>query len=313
MNPLVTIIIPTYNRADLIGETLHSVLNQTHKNWECIIVDDNSSDNTFFLVNEFVKNDDRFVYILKAESYHSGASSSRNIGLINAKGDFIQFLDSDDILASNKLEAQLHLLQNQSKFSLVTCKWGFFERTDKYFEVFKEKSDFRNFENIKDYFDLIGRDGGFFPCHVFLFHKVLAEKVGFWNESISMNDDGEFFFRILSNADQIIFSPETFVLYRQGNGANLSALNSLIKANDLVESWKIIELLYCEKYGEINSLYLTRKKGNVYNELKSLFPKVIEQNKVFFKKEISEDTLKLKLKKFKKRIIVKLKFIFKKN
>ena len=75
MNHLVTIIIPTYNRAFLISDTLHCLLRQTHSNWECIIVDDNSTDNTYSIVNEFIKKDDRFIYILKSKDSKKGASS----------------------------------------------------------------------------------------------------------------------------------------------------------------------------------------------------------------------------------------------
>ena len=262
---------------------------------------------------KLIKKDDRFIYILKSKDSKKGASSSRNLGLIKAKGAYIQFLDSDDILANNKLEEQLKILRNQSEYAISTCRWGFFETETKPFKVFENNADFKKFENIKEYFDLIGQNGGFFPCHCFLLRKEMINKTGFWNENLSMNDDGEFFFRVLLNANKIIFCEETHVLYRIENGLNnnLSKLNSLAKADDLISSWKIIETLYIKKYNEIDSSYLNKKKGAVYNQLKNKYPNIINQNKVFFRKQIQEDNLMLKFKKLKKKILLKLFFFFK--
>lgn len=107
MKQLVSIIIPTYNRAHLIGETLDSVLVQTYNNWECIIVDDVSADNTFDVVTNYLKKDDRFKYLVRPIAKIKGPSACRNIGLANAQGEFILFLDSDDIIADFCLEERV--------------------------------------------------------------------------------------------------------------------------------------------------------------------------------------------------------------
>ena len=97
-NPLVSIIIPTFNRAQLIGETLDSVFAQTYENWECIIVDDGSTDNTENVVSEYVKKDSRFQFMKRAMDTIKGAPTCRNIGLFNSTGFYVIFLDSDDVL-----------------------------------------------------------------------------------------------------------------------------------------------------------------------------------------------------------------------
>jgi len=107
MNPLVSIIIPTYNRAHLIGETLDSVLAQTYQNWECIIVDDGSSDNTDEVVGAYVKKDSRFKYYHRPDEHLIGANGARNYGIIKSQGDFLNFLDSDDYLHPFTLEDKL--------------------------------------------------------------------------------------------------------------------------------------------------------------------------------------------------------------
>lgn len=105
--PLVSIIIPTYNRAYLIGETLDSVLAQTYQNWECIVVDDGSSDNTDELMAKYMKKDSRFQYHHRPKGRLSGGNAARNYGFEMSSGEFIQWFDSDDLMHPKKLERNL--------------------------------------------------------------------------------------------------------------------------------------------------------------------------------------------------------------
>lgn len=105
MNELVSIIMPSYNTAKFIADTIQSVLNQTYTNWELIIVDDCSNDNTDEIVSNF---QDERIHYLKNE-LNSGAAVSRNRALKEAKGKWIAFLDSDDLWMSEKLEKQAKL------------------------------------------------------------------------------------------------------------------------------------------------------------------------------------------------------------
>lgn len=312
MSPLVSIIIPTYNRAELLRETLDSVAAQTFSDWECIVIDDNSTDDTLSMLKEYAAKDSRFQYLMKSNQRQKNAATSRNIGLENAKGTYIQFLDSDDLLAQNKLEIQINQLQKATKFTVAACKWGFFESSEKPFELFQNCADYRDFHSPKEYFDLIGLQGGFYPLHSFLIRKELVDFSGFWNEKLTMNDDGEFFFRQLIHADKIIFSEETHVLYRipEDKSNKLSTLNSLSKANSLIDSWKIIESLYIEKYKETNADYLNKKKKSVYFEIKRTYPLLIAQHKLFFLNEIKADNLLFKWKKLKKKIRVRIQYLF---
>lgn len=121
-SPKISIIIPTYNRAHLILETLESVLKQTFKSWECIIVDDQSTDNTIEVVNPFLV-DKRFFFTTKPKGYSKGANASRNYGLEISTGDYIFWFDSDDIIHPNTFE----LCMNELLFKEIDfCK---FERT----------------------------------------------------------------------------------------------------------------------------------------------------------------------------------------
>jgi len=126
MNPLVSIIIPTYNRAYLINETLDSIIAQTYKNWECIIVDDGSTDNTVEVVNEYLKKDIRFQLHHRPKNRLKGGNAARNYGYEVCKGEFVNWFDSDDIMESTKIEIQLNgLIENDFDFSV--CQTLVFE------------------------------------------------------------------------------------------------------------------------------------------------------------------------------------------
>ena len=104
MNQLVSIIIPTYNRAHLIGETLDSILAQTYTNWECIIIDDGSSDDTLEVIDNYIKKDNRFQYYRRPVERSKGPNVCRNFGYELSKGEYINWFDSDDVMLPTFLE-----------------------------------------------------------------------------------------------------------------------------------------------------------------------------------------------------------------
>ena len=127
-NPLVSIIIPTYNRAHLIGETLDSVLAQTYTNWECIIVDDGSTDNTDEVVDNYIKRDARFQFHHRPPDRLAGGNAARNYGFEMSKGEYVNWFDDDDIMCQNKLGVQVNELVN-SNYVFSVCQTLVFENT----------------------------------------------------------------------------------------------------------------------------------------------------------------------------------------
>lgn len=105
--PLVSIIIPTYNRAHIIDETLHSVLSQSYDNWECIVVDDVSTDDTESTMRLFLEKDPRIHFCTRPENSPKGPSACRNFGYDQSKGEFIQWFDSDDLMHPHKLKLKV--------------------------------------------------------------------------------------------------------------------------------------------------------------------------------------------------------------
>jgi glycosyltransferase involved in cell wall biosynthesis len=108
MTPLISIIIPTYNSAELIGAAIDSVLAQTYQNWECIIVDDGSTDNTLKLCNQYIKLDSRVKYLYQENGKQGKA---RNLGISKANGFYLAFLDADDLWLPEKLSVQIVQIQ----------------------------------------------------------------------------------------------------------------------------------------------------------------------------------------------------------
>lgn len=116
---LVSIIIPCYNQAQYLSEALQSVLEQTYTNWECIIINDGSSDDIEVVAKKWLQVDKRLQYI---SSINKGVSAARNLGISNAKGEFILPLDADDKINSKYIELAIDAFENDKKLSLVYCK-----------------------------------------------------------------------------------------------------------------------------------------------------------------------------------------------
>ncbi len=109
-NYLVSIVIPNFNKGQFLKETLESIINQNYENWECIIVDDHSTDNSWGILTEFAEKDNRINIFKRPGELSKGGNSCRNFALSKANGEFIQFFDSDDIMESDLLERRVEVL-----------------------------------------------------------------------------------------------------------------------------------------------------------------------------------------------------------
>jgi len=241
MQPLVSIIIPTYNRANLIGETLESVLAQTYTNWECIIVDDGSTDNTDEVVVEYVKKDSRFQYYHRSKDIKKGASSCRNIGFELSLGEYIQYLDADDLIHSCKLEFQLKkMIENYVDISF--SKWVNFSYNKNTHSPFRfENIDFTKPKTGKDLMISFGMNNWFVPQMSWLIKRSIIHKAGLWNADLTNNDDGEFFSRVLYYSEKLICLDEVYAYYRVLPNSSLSKLDSEEKINSAFKSYQLIE------------------------------------------------------------------------
>lgn len=234
---LVSIIIPTYNRGGLIGETLDSVLAQTYENWECIIVDDGSTDFTEELLLFYSEKDPRIKYHHRPKNKERGANVCRNYGFKLSQGEYIQYLDSDDLISQSKIEEQMILLKDNPD-ALATTRWGVFQDNER--DYFNDLPSYQTFTDPECFLSAMFRSHGYFPPHAYLIPRTGIEKTGGWNEYLSINQDGEFMIRIICNCKIFLFSDKSYVLYRLSRKDSVSVINQK-NIFDFYHSWKLIE------------------------------------------------------------------------
>lgn len=192
--PLISIIIPTYNRTHLIGETLDSVLAQTYANWECIVVDDGSTDNTDEVLKNYCQKDKRIQYHHRPIDRPKGANACRNYGFELSKGKYIQFLDSDDVLESFCFEERVAYYLRDSSLDLLIRDTGLLNDSVKIYKSINkdpDKSDRENYLRLFLCYDI--------PWHTSscLYSKKLLNICRF-DENLSRFQDVSFNIKILS-------------------------------------------------------------------------------------------------------------------
>ncbi|WP_373058661.1 glycosyltransferase family 2 protein [Zunongwangia sp. H14] len=282
MKPEISVIIPTYNRAHTLPETLQSVLDQSFVNWECLIVDDGSSDDTRSAISSFLLKDKRFVFIERPADKEKGAAACRNIGLEAAKGKYIQFLDSDDLIAANKLQSQLEALKKISAQSIATCKWGRMKPRWNVPQIYKSLPSYNSTARPEKLLTTFGKRFTYFPLHVYLIPLNLIRKAGVWNETLSVNDDGEFICRIILNASEITFVQNTYVIYKQGAGNRLNGALTTEGIKSYIEAWQLIEENIFQNTGIENHILVRQAKHSFFERIKTEFPEVVLKYKDFF-------------------------------
>lgn len=139
---MVSVIIPVFNREITLEETLQSVKNQTYSNWECILVDDGSTDNSCQLIENYIENDNRFRFYRRPNERVKGPSSCRNIGVEKAIGEFLLCLDSDDVLAPFCLEDRVKTFQTYPHADFLVFKMQIFSKEVP--EIMRQQLTIRN-------------------------------------------------------------------------------------------------------------------------------------------------------------------------
>ncbi|HEY4195401.1 MAG TPA: glycosyltransferase [Mucilaginibacter sp.] len=236
--PLVSVIIPLYNTGLYIEQCIRSILAQTWPDIEVIIVDDGSTDNSFEIAKKF---EGEKVKLLKQPN--SGASIARNTGLRIAKGEYIQFMDADDLLSPNKIEEQVKRLKSHPSHVAV-CATAYFDNDadpyqakpvdEWYTEGSNDPADFL----IKLYGGtLIGPAyGGMVQPNAWLTPAHIIKKAGDWNEMRNPDDDGEFFCRVLLESEGIVFADKAVNYYRKAvNQQSLSGRNDYVAFKNTLE------------------------------------------------------------------------------
>lgn len=186
-NNLISIVLPTYNRGYVLEKAINSVINQTYDNWELIVVDDASVDNTKDVMGRF--SDSRIKYI--CESQNRGANYCRNLGVNNSKGNYIAFLDSDNYWEKNKLEVQLKEINAaEDDVAFVFCKEIVCDGLKQYYVPIQDYSE----EEISN---LLFKEN-IIDTSTVLIKKACFVQVGGFDEKMPRIQDWELFFRIIN-------------------------------------------------------------------------------------------------------------------
>lgn len=205
---LVSVIIPCYNQAQFLPEALQSVWEQTYENWECIIVNDGSPDNTHEVAQEWLAKDTRFKYIQKE---NGGLSSARNAGLDAAVGAYIQFLDCDDCLGRDKLQISILQIKNPTENNIVLTNFKMFkmecnDSLTAYCDLKQELLTFNTILNDWDYKFSI-------PIHCGLFSKSLFLNFQF-PEVLKAKEDWIMWLVLFQKTSNIVFVDKILAFYR---------------------------------------------------------------------------------------------------
>lgn len=199
--PLVSIIIPNYNKGKYIKEAIDSALNQTYRNIEVIVVDDGSTDNSIDIIESYGKK--IMAYFLP----HKNANVARNFGLSKSRGEYIQFLDSDDLIEKNKIEKQVKIFQKEN-VDIVLCYWRHLNNDGSMGDIRKIPEKLEGRELLK--WLLIGN---WFAQLSPLYKKDFIKDF-LWDESLRRAQDSDFHFKVALNNPKVITFQEVLCLYR---------------------------------------------------------------------------------------------------
>jgi glycosyltransferase involved in cell wall biosynthesis len=270
-SPLVSIIVPSYNAAPWLAQTLESALAQTHPTREIIVVDDGSTDSSLELARGF---ETRGVRVFAEPN--RGASAARNLGLRHARGDFIQFLDADDLLAPDKISRQLERLSREPAGTVASAAWARFH-ADPVEARFVTEPAWRDFPTPIDFQLLHFNEGWMMPPIAWLTPQAVIAKAGPWDERLSLNDDGEYFCRVLLASAGIAFCADARCFYRSGLPGSLSRRKDVKSLRSMLLSIELCtETL--ERHGDTPAVRAAL--ANVWQKLAyDLYPDLVDASR----------------------------------
>ncbi len=258
--PKVSIIIPTYNRATLLKRAVSSVLQQTFTDYELIVVDDCSDDDTEHLIS--IINDHRIIY-LKLKS-RVGAAAARNIGIKSARGQYIAFLDSDDEYLHNKLELQIYKFQEvPGNVGIIYCGYYIVYESDHYHEVVTPEYKGNLFDILLKH----NRIGSPTP----LVRKECFDSCGLFDESLPSCQDWDMWLRISTKYDFDFANEPLAKAHNHGNQISTNIDSKILSREKLLEKYKpyiikepkTVSYLY-QRLGFLHLLKNNSKRGIKY-------------------------------------------------
>lgn len=232
---MVSILIPAYNSERFIDETLQSCILQSYSGIEVVIVDDGSNDSTLAITQKW-KARHHNIHVFTQQN--KGACAARNLALEKSTGEYVMFLDADNIISPNKVKEQMKLLTAANDdMAVATCPWDRFYNTIKDAK-FPKLNVYKDYDNGFDMLLDLWNYSEMFETACYLISRKLAIKAGEWVVGLKKNQDGEYFSRVLANASKVLFCPEGRLYYRTGDYDSVSKDSSKAKIEALLDSFK---------------------------------------------------------------------------
>lgn len=249
MKPIISIIVPCYNQSLFMRETLDCLQKQTIDNWECIVVNDGSTDNTLDIAREYVIKDNRYILV---DKQNGGLSDARNEGIRVSHGKYILPLDSDDLIAPTYAEKAVAYFEKHPETTLVYCKARFFgDRNDEW--ILPEY----NYEKL------------LFGNHIFcscVYKRKDYDKTGGYNTNLKKGlEDWDFLLSLLSKESIVYKIPEFLFLYRKHGDSMVSKMRSHSKEiyNSIVANH--MDVYYPYLYNVIIGQYWQNEYNSIFN------------------------------------------------
>ena len=230
---LVSIIIPVYNQEKYLKETLQSVINQSFSNWECVLINDGSVDDSVAIINEYLTQDNRFYFI---NSENKGVSNARNLALQQVKGDYILFLDGDDLIHPEKIAQAISNFQKNSDLSIVFNTTSYFQDTieNKLYDI-KIDAELLNFNDLLLYWG----EKIIIPIHSAIIKRSLLNGIEF-NTNLTAQEDWLVWLRLFQKNPKILVLDAVLSFYRKHNTSRtqtVSLKEDHFKALELFEKY----------------------------------------------------------------------------
>ncbi|MDQ0784203.1 glycosyltransferase family 2 protein [Chryseobacterium sp. W4I1] len=262
MSPKISIIVPCYNQASYLDECLQSIMDQTFTDWECIIVNDGSTDHTEETVERWTEKDSRFQYISKE---NGGISSARNAGLERASGKYIQFLDSDDLLNKKKIEKSL---SGSKEYPLIISQFTIYTNNIHHPGYNHIEKDYATFEGI-----VFGWNLKFtIPIHCALISRQLLEGFTF-EKGLNINEDWLMWMHITRNNPEVLILDEPLAHYRKEEDKKSLSSDPYKVFRERVKVLPIIKRIYGDTLHDRLAYHMIEFHTNQLVQLKHEFNK----------------------------------------
>ena len=232
MNNKVSVIVPVYNASKFLNTSIQSIIQQTYTNIEIVLINDGSTDDSLGVMEKLQKQDNR-IKIYSRDN--KGTLYTRIEGAKLATGQYIMYMDADDLLSLQKIERQVQFLMENDTSTVISSEWDIF-----YHDIseakFPQRNIYKNYERPIDLVTDMLNTGNMMLTSCWLMTRELIKDTGGWDKDITINDDGVFFTKVLTLASKVIFCPNAHVYYRRGHES--------LSTSDIYSESKLQALFY---------------------------------------------------------------------